>query len=88
MIRSSAGHERRSVKPPRFLRWLESQTGRDDEIGSLARNARADAARYGLDEVEYLARLGSQEIEAPRAREALFEAMMVWVRSEESRPAR
>ena len=86
MIRPLAGHERRSAKSPHFLQWLEGQTDRDDEIGSLARNARADAARHGLDKVEYLVRLGSQEIEAPQAREALFEAMMVWVRSENARP--
>ncbi len=87
-MRPLGGHERRSGKSPRFLRWLEAQTDRDDQIGLLARNARADAARLGLDEVEYLARLGSQEIEAPQAREALFEAMMVWVRSEETRSSR
>ncbi len=85
MKRSSLrGQGRRPAKGSRFLLWLETQTGREDQIGCLARDVGSDAGGYGLSAVEYLSHLGSGEINAPRAREALFEAMTLWACSEQA----
>jgi hypothetical protein len=66
----------------RFLRWLETQADHEDKIGRFARTVGSDAARHGLSEVDYLSHLGSGEIEASDARDALFEAMTLWACSE------
>jgi hypothetical protein len=50
--------------------------------GSFARDVGSDAALHGLSEVDYLSHLGSGEIEASEAREALFEAMALWACSD------
>jgi hypothetical protein len=85
MKRSSLrGHGRKPAKGSRFLVWLEAQTDREDQVGRLARDVGSDAGRHGLSEVEYLSHLGSGEIQAPAAREALFEAMTLWACSEQT----
>ncbi len=81
---SPSGRGRRPATGGRFLQWLETQTAREDEIGRLARDVGSVAGRHGLSDVEYLSHLGSGKIDAPEAREALFEAMTLWACSEQA----
>jgi hypothetical protein len=81
---SPSGRGRKPATGGRFLRWLETQTAREDEIGRLARDVGSDAARHGLSDVDYLSHLGSGKIDAPEARLTLFEAMTVWAQAEQA----
>jgi hypothetical protein len=81
---SPSGRGRKAATGGRFLQWLESQTAREDEIGSLARDVGSVAGRHGLSEVDYLSHLGSGKIDAPEARVALFEAMALWASSDQT----